>query len=89
MAPRGRSRRQAREDVRGEQVDEAGPAAQAGPVPQEEEDLHRLNRVWHITGAPAVVAQALFIPHARSRLADAVHDRGGIRASHPAPGLHF
>ncbi|MED6111226.1 hypothetical protein PIB30_050625 [Stylosanthes scabra] len=51
MAPRSRSRRQAREDARGEEADEAGPAAQAGPVPQEEEDLHRLNRVWHIAGA--------------------------------------
>ncbi|MED6188633.1 hypothetical protein PIB30_087739 [Stylosanthes scabra] len=32
---------------------------------------------------------ALFIPHARSGPADAVHDRGGIRACQPAPGLRF
>ncbi|MED6123282.1 hypothetical protein PIB30_047617 [Stylosanthes scabra] len=51
MAPRGRSRRHAREDSRGEQANQAGSAAQAGPVPQEKEDLHRLNRVWHIAGA--------------------------------------
>ncbi|MED6122336.1 hypothetical protein PIB30_038816 [Stylosanthes scabra] len=44
MALRRCSRKQAREDVRGEQADEAGPEAQAGQLPQEEEDLHRLNR---------------------------------------------
>ncbi|MED6125182.1 hypothetical protein PIB30_066300 [Stylosanthes scabra] len=51
MAPRGRSRRQVRGDAREEQAKQAGPAAQAGPAPQKEEDLHRLNRVWHIAGA--------------------------------------
>ncbi|MED6200532.1 hypothetical protein PIB30_086065 [Stylosanthes scabra] len=51
MAPRGRSRTHAREDARGEQADEADPAAQAGPIPQEEGDLDRLIRVWHIAGA--------------------------------------
>ncbi|MED6129109.1 hypothetical protein PIB30_104669, partial [Stylosanthes scabra] len=48
MAPRGRSRRPARGDSRGEQADEVGPDAQARQAPQEEEDLHRLNREWHI-----------------------------------------
>ncbi|MED6211307.1 hypothetical protein PIB30_072458, partial [Stylosanthes scabra] len=36
-----------------------------------------------------IIAQALFISHARSGLADAVHDRGVIWACHPAPGLRF
>ncbi|MED6201063.1 hypothetical protein PIB30_091339, partial [Stylosanthes scabra] len=51
MTLRERSRRQAREDTREEQADQAGPAVQAGPAPQKEEDLHRLNRIWHIAGA--------------------------------------
>ncbi|MED6220388.1 hypothetical protein PIB30_044328 [Stylosanthes scabra] len=51
MAPKGHSRRPARENVQGERADEAGADAQAGQVPQEEEDLHRLNRDWHIAGA--------------------------------------
>ncbi|MED6142639.1 hypothetical protein PIB30_115804, partial [Stylosanthes scabra] len=51
MAPRGRSRRQSREDNRDEQPGGAGPDAQAAPVPPEGEDLHRLNREWHIAGA--------------------------------------
>ncbi|MED6188715.1 hypothetical protein PIB30_088594 [Stylosanthes scabra] len=51
MAPRGHSKRQAREDARGEQADEPGPDALARQVSQEEENLHRLNRVWHIAGA--------------------------------------
>ncbi|MED6136783.1 hypothetical protein PIB30_059028 [Stylosanthes scabra] len=33
------------------QADEAGPDAKVGQVPQEEEDLHRLNRVCHIAEA--------------------------------------
>ncbi|MED6199068.1 hypothetical protein PIB30_072461 [Stylosanthes scabra] len=51
MTPRGRSIRQVRENAREKQADQAGPAAQAGSAPKEEEDLHRLNRVWHIAGA--------------------------------------
>ncbi|MED6209321.1 hypothetical protein PIB30_053546 [Stylosanthes scabra] len=51
MAPKGYSRRPARENAQGERVDEVGADAQAGQVPQEEEDLHRLNRDWHIAGA--------------------------------------
>ncbi|MED6130505.1 hypothetical protein PIB30_001592 [Stylosanthes scabra] len=51
MAPRGRSRRQSREDNRDEQPGGAGPDAQAAPVPPEGEDLHHLNREWHIAGA--------------------------------------
>ncbi|MED6160012.1 hypothetical protein PIB30_047504 [Stylosanthes scabra] len=51
MAPRGRSRRQSREDDRDEQLGGAGPDALAAPVPQEGEGLHRLNREWHIAGA--------------------------------------
>ncbi|MED6227659.1 hypothetical protein PIB30_115921, partial [Stylosanthes scabra] len=51
MARKGRSRRPARESAQDERADEAGADAQAGQVPQEEEDLHRLNRDWHIAGA--------------------------------------
>ncbi|MED6107067.1 hypothetical protein PIB30_010513 [Stylosanthes scabra] len=51
MAPRGRSRKQLREDDRDEQPGGVGPDAQAAPVSQEGEDLHRLNRKWHIAGA--------------------------------------
>ncbi|MED6185148.1 hypothetical protein PIB30_054228 [Stylosanthes scabra] len=83
MAFRGRSRRQAREDSRGEQADQAGLAAQAGPAPQEDENLHRLNR------GEDIIAQAVFIPHASSEQADAVHDGGGIRACHLASRLRF
>ncbi|MED6221249.1 hypothetical protein PIB30_052655 [Stylosanthes scabra] len=61
MALQGRSRRQAREDAWGEQADEAKLEVQAGQVPQEEEDLHRLNRVWHIAKALTSHAES-FIP---------------------------
>ncbi|MED6179168.1 hypothetical protein PIB30_114641, partial [Stylosanthes scabra] len=51
MARKGRSRRPATGSAEGERADEAGADAQGGQPPQEEEDLHRLNRDWHIAGA--------------------------------------
>ncbi|MED6126109.1 hypothetical protein PIB30_075208 [Stylosanthes scabra] len=84
MAPRERSRRAARAAPAPEPAEEVGQGAPAGGAPQAVESLSRLNRNYHIAGA-----LALFLPYAYSGEADAVHDRGRIRARHPAAGLRL
>ncbi|MED6137069.1 hypothetical protein PIB30_061454 [Stylosanthes scabra] len=91
MAPRGRSRRAARAALAPKPAEEAGQDAPAGGAPQAIESLSRLNRDYHIAGAlrESVIAQALFLPYACSGEADVVHDRGRIRARHPAAGFRL
>ncbi|MED6161248.1 hypothetical protein PIB30_058925 [Stylosanthes scabra] len=84
MAPRGRSRRVARAAPAPEPAEEAGQGAPAGGAPQAVESLSRLNCDYHIA-----CALALFLPYACSGEADAVHDRGRIRARHPAAGVRL
>ncbi|MED6195429.1 hypothetical protein PIB30_037786 [Stylosanthes scabra] len=84
MAPRGRSRRAAGAAPAAEPAEEAGQGAPAGGAPQAVESLSRLNREYHIAGA-----LALLLPYACSGEADAVHDRGRIRARHPAAGFRL
>ncbi|MED6169386.1 hypothetical protein PIB30_020862 [Stylosanthes scabra] len=84
MAPRGRSRRAARAAPAPELAEEADQGAPARVAPQAVESLSRLNRDYHIAGA-----LALFLPYACSGEADAVHDRGRIRARHPAAGFRL
>ncbi|MED6217872.1 hypothetical protein PIB30_021669 [Stylosanthes scabra] len=84
MAPRGRSRRAAGAAPAPEPAEEAGQGTPARGAPHAEESLSRLNRDYHIAGA-----LALFLPYVCSGEADAVHDRGRIRARHPAAGFRL